>query len=193
MNKTIATIQPTGTFPKKTGGVMYSFRHTFTDTSIGDAAHYSAAFPFTVGQNVEVTVTGDFKGVNKVRLAAANGLSATAAPQPANPAQESLPLDRPGDTSEFHKVMKKMALTYLHAKDYAAQIGKRSPFSTVEQEQACVATLFIESARRNLIDIVPARGVAPAAPAPAAPPPPKAQPSEAQQANLTGADEDVPF
>lgn len=70
---------------------------------------------------------------------------------------------RPGDNSEFHRAMKKMALMYCHAKDYAGEINKRSPFTTPEQEQTCVSTLFIEGARRNLIDIAPARGAAPAA------------------------------
>lgn len=169
---------------------MYSFRLAFTDGQIGDAAHYAAAFPFTVGQLVSVTITGDFKGVSKVRLAAAEAC-AVAAPAAQVHAPEP---SRPGDNSEFHKTMRKMALTYCHAKDYAAEIDKRSPFTTPEQEQACVSTLFIEAARRNLIDIVPARGAAqPAAAAPAPAPAAKRQPTEAEQANLTGADEDVPF
>lgn len=165
---------------------MYSFRLTFTDQSIGDAAHYAQAFPWTVGQVVAVSITGDFKGVSKLRLAAAEtGVS------PLPGAQEPHhPEIRLGDQSEFHKTMKRMALLYCHAKDYAAEIDKRTPFTTPEQEQACVSTLFIAADRRNLLDIVPARGAAPAAPAIVKP---KVQPSEAQQANLTGADEDVPF
>lgn len=80
------------------------------------------------------------------------------------------PAERPGDVSEFHRTFKRMALMYCHAMDYADKIAERTPFAGDEQYQACVSTLFIEGARRNLIDIVPARGPAPA-PAAAAPPP----------------------
>ena len=84
-------------------------------------------------------------------------------PEQAKPKAEAT---RPGDTSEFHRIMKKMALFYCHAMDYAEQINKRVPFVTPEQQQACVSTLFIEGARRNLIDVVPARGDGTKAPEP---------------------------
>ena len=186
---------------KKTGKPMHIC--TLHDT-VGSASISMTVFTnkpgFDTGDTIEVSGKGlrrsEFRGLDQVsvgRETEIHVVSAGAAPAPraAASAGAAQPRDRsaapaeaarPGDSSEFHRTMKKMSLMYCHAMDYAAAIDKRTPFHTPEQMQACTSTLFIEGARRNLIDIAPERGAAAAKPAPA----PAPKPAE-------GADEDVPF
>lgn len=59
-------------------------------------------------------------------------------------------------TIYFHREMSKMSLGYLHCLQYADNVrDKRKDGITVEQHQACVASLFIEGNKKGLFEKVP--------------------------------------
>lgn len=162
----------------KAGNPMHicTLRDTAIDAEIS-MTEFKPSIAFSQGDTIEVSgqglrrtiyngmdqvSTGKGTTVHVITRGSGNKAEAPAGSRPVDNERhpDSAPpaAGRPGDNSEFHRAMKKMALMYCHAKDYAGEINKRSPFTTPEQEQACVSTLFIEGARRNLIDIAPARG-----------------------------------
>lgn len=104
----------------------------------------------SAGKNAEIHVTHSAAAGRPAPAQNNSHRPAVPGPAPAEPPQ------RPGDVTEFHRTMKKMALFYCHAMKYAAEIDQRIPFVTPEQQQACVSTLFIEGCKRQLVDIVPA-------------------------------------
>jgi hypothetical protein len=64
----IKSINNTGSYESKFG-TMHSFRYQFESGMVGDASHKSEQAPFRPGATVEVTITGEFKGVSKIKVA----------------------------------------------------------------------------------------------------------------------------
>jgi hypothetical protein len=68
----IAAIEPKGSF-ESTFGTMFAFAYSFESGMEGDASHKTQQPPFRPGQQVEVTITGDFKGRSKIKVARPEG------------------------------------------------------------------------------------------------------------------------
>lgn len=64
----IVSIQPSGSFQGKDGKQMYTFTVQFSDGMVGQATAGSSPPRWQMGQQVAYEVTGNYKGMNKVRI-----------------------------------------------------------------------------------------------------------------------------
>lgn len=64
----VQLITPTGSFPTQ-HGEMFSFDYTLSDGTYGSANHKAPNSPFQIGQQVEYTITGDYQGKPKLKIA----------------------------------------------------------------------------------------------------------------------------
>lgn len=137
---------------------------------------YNGTAEVSVGQKSEIHIVG--RAVRNQEPGTASPAAAGAEAQP---------------KGDFHKVMKRQALLYLHCLDYARQVDAKNKAVTgthlvPDLFQACVSSLFIEANRQGISGMVPAFGAQPQSAQPAQTPPPRSAPPPAE--NL---DEDVPF
>ena len=106
---TISSITPKGSFESKFG-TMYSFIYVFADGTSGEASHKTANPPFAVGQHAEYTVTGEFKGVAKLKVQRPQDGGAITQPQPTTLAGGVPATTVPGVHSTYLGVTVGMAL-----------------------------------------------------------------------------------
>lgn len=92
MIRQIASIQPNGSFESQ-HGTLYSFIYGFTDNTNGSCNHKTAHPPFRQGDQVEVEITGDHRGVSKLKIQKPQQATQGSfqAPQAPKPTQGSYP------------------------------------------------------------------------------------------------------
>lgn len=155
-------------------GIMHTSAVTLSDGVYGTANHKNQTPPYRVGETVEYQITGDFRGVSKLKIGKPQSQGQQGGhPQPQ---QSSPPPARQnagnGQQSGFINGLNKLATLWCYCWDKTGVIAQKVGGLTPEQRQSACASLFIEANKKGLADgPIPSFGQPAPAPQPAPPPP----------------------
>jgi hypothetical protein len=196
----IKSINNTGSYESKFG-TMHSFRYSFESGMVGDASHKSEQAPFRPGATVEVTITGEFKGVSKIKVARPEGASGGGSFQQPVAATISgnVPVTLvPGVSATIHGATVGCALNNACMDFREAHTDKLDDHAFLAKWIWQRASVYLKASQalesgRLWEDPAKAAKAAPVAPTPPPRAPQPAHDSTAAFSNTGGADASLPF